>query len=120
MPAYPKIAKRLGLTISLLLFFAGNSSAQELRGTLKKIDEANKITIGHREASIPFSYYDEKKQPVGYAIDLCLKVVEEVKKVLKKPNLQTAFVLVTAQTRIPFVEDRTVDMECGSTTNTLA
>lgn len=110
----------IGLAVSLALSSAlGIASAQEFYGTLKKINETNSINIGHRDSSVPFSYYDEKKQPVGYAMDLCNKVVDEVKKVLKKPSLQVNYVMVNAQTRIPKVMDHSVDMECGSTTNTL-
>jgi glutamate/aspartate transport system substrate-binding protein len=111
----------LFFSATLALFVAGTAApAEELYGTLKKIDDSNTITIGHRESSTPFSYYDENKHPIGYAIDLCNKVVEEVKKSLNKPDLQTKYVLVTAQTRIPMVASHDVDMECGTTTNTFA
>ncbi|NJO32066.1 MAG: amino acid ABC transporter substrate-binding protein [Rhodospirillales bacterium] len=102
-----------------LLLFAGQASAQEFYGTLKKIKETNTITVGHREASIPFSYYDDKKQPIGYAMDLCAKVVDEIKKVVKAPDLQVKYLPVNAQTRIPLMVNGTVNIECGSTTNTL-
>jgi glutamate/aspartate transport system substrate-binding protein len=102
-----------------LVSATGNIAAQEFYGTLKKINDSNTITVGHRESSQPFSYYDETKQPIGYAMDLCNKVVEEVKKVLKKPGLQVSYMMVNAQTRIPMVMNHTIDMECGSTTNTL-
>lgn len=103
----------------LLVGFLPTASAQDYTGTLKKVNDSNKITIGHREASVPFSYVDDRKQPMGYAVELCGKVVDEVKKVLKKAELQVAYVQVTPQTRIPHVVDGTVDLECGSTTNTL-
>ncbi len=94
--------------------------AQELAGTLKKVIDTGAITIGHREASVPFSYLDADKQPVGYAIDLCLKIVDEVKATLQKPGIAVKYAMVNAQTRIPMVVDGSVDLECGSTTNTLA
>ena len=62
---------------------AGQASAQELTGTLKNIKEAGAITLGFRESSIPFSYIDDNQKPVGYAIDLCYKIVDAVKKELK-------------------------------------
>ena len=62
--------------------------AQELTGTLKKIKDTGAITIGHRESSIPFSYLDDKQQPIGYAMDLCMKIVDAVKAELKMPNLK--------------------------------
>ena len=67
------------------LLVAGPASAQE--GTLKKIKDTNTITLGHRDASIPFSYFDDKQQAVGYAMDLCGKIVDAVKAELKMPNL---------------------------------
>jgi glutamate/aspartate transport system substrate-binding protein len=91
--------------------------AQE--GTLKKIKDAGAITIGHRDASIPFSYYDDKQQPVGYAMELCLRIVDAVKNELKMPNLKVNYQLVTSANRIPLMANGTIDLECGSTTNNL-
>ena len=93
--------------------------AQELTGTLKKIKDSGSITIGHRETSIPFSYLDEKQQPIGYSMDLCMAIVEEVKKTLSMPTLAVKMNPVTSQTRIPLMANGTIDLECGSTTNTL-
>jgi glutamate/aspartate transport system substrate-binding protein len=93
-------------------------AAQE--GTLKKVKDSGSITIGHRDASIPFSYYDDKQQPVGYAIDLCLKIVDAVKAELKMPKLEVKYQLVTSANRIPLMANGTIDLECGSTTNNLA
>jgi glutamate/aspartate transport system substrate-binding protein len=92
--------------------------AQE--GTLKKIKDSGTITIGHRDASVPFSYYDDKQQPVGYSMDLCMKIVDAVKSELKLPNLKVNYQLVTSANRIPLMANGTVDLECGSTTNNLA
>ncbi len=94
-------------------------AAQELTGTLKKIKDTNTIVVGHRESSIPFSYYDDKQQVVGYAMDLCAKVVDAVKKQLNLPDLQFKLNPVTSQTRIPLMTNGTIDMECGSTTNSI-
>ena len=92
--------------------------AQE--GTLKKIKDSGSITIGHRDASLPFSYYDDKQQPIGYAMDLCAKIVDAVKAELKMANLKTNYQLVTSANRIPLMANGTVDLECGSTTNNVA
>ena len=81
--------------------FALAAQAQELTGTLKKIKDTGAITIGHRESSIPFSYLDDKQQPVGYAMDLCMKVVDAVKAELKMPNLKVNLQPVTSGNRIP-------------------
>lgn len=93
------------------------AGAQELTGTLKKIKDTGSITLGHRESSIPFSYFDDKQQVVGYSQELAMKVVDALKKQLNMPNLQVKLNPVTSQTRIPLVQNGTVDLECGSTTN---
>ncbi len=93
--------------------------SQELTGTLKKIKDSGTITVGHRETSVPFSYLDDKQQPIGYSMDLCAAIVEEVKKELALPTLTVKYNPVTSQTRIPLMANGTVDIECGSTTNTL-
>ncbi|KIA79877.1 ABC transporter [Chromobacterium piscinae] len=93
------------------------AGAAELTGTLKKIKESGVIVLGNRDSSIPFSYYDNNQKPIGYSVDLANKLVDEVKKELKMPNLQVRYNLVTSQTRIPLVQNGTVDLECGSTTN---
>ena len=95
------------------------ATAQELTGTLKKIKDSNTITIGHRESSVPFSYYDDKQQVVGYAYELCLKIVDAVKEKVGAPDLKVALNPVTSATRIPLIANGTVDLECGSTTNNL-
>ena len=85
--------------------------------TLKKIADAGSISLGHRESSIPFSYYDDRQQVVGYSHEMMLKAVEAIKAELKKPNLAVKLVPVTSQNRIPLVLNGSVDIECGSTTN---
>src|SRR2546428_4922432 len=99
------------------LGFSAAAAAQE--GTLQKIKSSGSITIGHRDASIPFSYYDDKQQPVGYAMDLCHRIVDAVKSELKMPKLETKYQLVTSANRIPLIANGTIDLECGSTTNNL-
>ena len=99
------------------LGFSAAATAQE--GTLQKIKSSGSITIGHRDASDPFSYYDDKQQPVGYAMDLCYRIVDAVKAELKMPKLETKFQLVTSANRIPLMANGTIDLECGSTTNNL-
>ena len=88
--------------------------------TLSKIKSSGAITVGHRDASIPFSYYDDKQQVVGYAVELCLQIVEAVKKNVGNPNLKVNYQLVTSANRIPLMANGTIDLECGSTTNNLA
>ena len=87
--------------------------------TLKKIKETGTITIGHRDASIPFSYYDDQQKPVGYAMDICARIVEDVKKAVGNANLKVNYQLVTSANRIPLMANGTIDLECGSTTNNI-
>ncbi len=87
--------------------------------TLRKIKETGVIAIGYRDGSIPFSYLDGTQQPVGYAMDICRLIVEEVRLRLKIENLQIKLTPVNSSTRIPMVANNTIDLECGTTTNTL-
>jgi glutamate/aspartate transport system substrate-binding protein len=91
----------------------------QLTGTLKKIKDNGSISVGHRESSIPFSYYDDKNQVIGYSEDLVMMVVDAVKQKLNMPNLQVKMIPVTSQNRIPLIQNGTVDIEAGSTTNNL-
>src|SRR5437016_6911051 len=109
--------KTMTMTIAAISLLAGTAVAQE--GTLKKIKDTGAITIGHRESSLPFSYYDDKQQVVGYAMDLCNQIVEGVKSNLKLPKLEAKLNPVTSATRIPLMANGTIDLECGSTTNNL-
>jgi glutamate/aspartate transport system substrate-binding protein len=95
---------------------AAPAFAQEL-DTLKKIKASNTIVLGHRDVSVPFSYFDDKQQAVGYSIDLCMKIVNAIKTTQKLPKLEVKLRPVTAATRIPMIANGTVDIECGATTN---
>ncbi|RZI39875.1 transporter substrate-binding domain-containing protein [Herbaspirillum sp. HC18] len=99
---------------------ASTAQAQDLTGTLKKIKDTGAITVGYRESSVPFSYLDDKQQPIGYAMDLCMKIVDAVKTDLKLPNLKINLQPVTSSNRIPLLQNGTIDLECGSTTNSVA
>lgn len=97
---------------------ATTEATANTNGTLDKIKESGTIVVGHRDSSIPFSYIaDDPNQPIGYAHDLEMKVVEAVKQKLNMPDLKIRYNLITSQTRIPLVQNGTVDFECGSTTN---
>jgi glutamate/aspartate transport system substrate-binding protein len=105
-----KLATVVGVA---LVSIAGASQAD----TLAKVKESGVFTIGHRDASIPLSYYDDKQKPIGYSVEICQRVADAVKKELKKPDLQIKYQLVTSANRIPLLANGTVDIECGSTTN---
>jgi glutamate/aspartate transport system substrate-binding protein len=106
----------IGLAIAAA-FCAGQANAQELTGTLKNIKDTGAITLGFRDSSIPFSYLDDNQKPVGFAMDICYKIVDAVKKELKLDKLEVKLNPVTSATRIPLMANGTVDLECGSTTN---
>jgi glutamate/aspartate transport system substrate-binding protein len=110
-------AIRLFATTLACSFLAAPAISADASATLKKIKESGSITLGHRESSIPFSYYDDKQQVIGYSQELMMKAVDAVKQELQMPNLQVKFNPVTSQNRIPLIENGTIDIECGSTTN---
>jgi glutamate/aspartate transport system substrate-binding protein len=107
-------------TATLLIVPAAHAQEQEtkatkLEGTLAKVERTGTITLGYREASFPLSYIS-KAGPIGYSIDLCLAVVDEIKREIDKADIKVTFKLVTSETRIPAVKSDEVDIECGSTT----
>ncbi len=116
----------VGLALAANLL-SGQAGAQELKGqelkgqeptgTLKKVKETGVITLGFRDSSIPFSYLDDNQKPVGFAMDICSKIVDAVKKDLKLDKLEVKLAPVTSSTRIPLLANGTIDLECGSTTN---
>jgi len=114
------ISRRLAIAVTLATatLLSAPVLAQELTGTLKKIKETGLITLGHRESSIPFSYYDDKRQVVGYSQDMMLKAVEAIKADLQLAKLDIKLLPVTSENRITLVQNGSVDLECGSTTNT--
>jgi ABC-type amino acid transport substrate-binding protein len=104
----------------VLILPAAHAQEQETRatkldGTLAKVDRTGAITLGYREASFPLSYMS-KAGPVGYSIDLCLAVLDEIKREIDKADIKVNYKLVTSETRIPAVKSGEVDIECGSTT----
>ena len=101
------------------VFFAAHSSSQELDGTLKKIRTSGVFTLGHREAAPPFSFPGPDRRPVGYSIDLCTHIASAIQKQLGV-NLKLAWQPVTADNRIDMVTQGKIDIECGTTTMTLA
>jgi glutamate/aspartate transport system substrate-binding protein len=111
-----KHLRMIGLGLAAA-FCAGQANAEDLTGTLKNIKETGAITLGFRDSSIPFSYLDDSQKPIGFAMDICYKIVEAVKKELKLAKLEVKLEPVTSSTRIPLLANGTIDLECGSTTN---
>ena len=85
--------------------------------TLKKVADANKITVSYRESSVPFSYLIGSTKAVGFSVELTEAIIDDVRKKVGKPNLEVAYMPVTSQNRIPLLVNGTYDLECGSTTN---
>jgi glutamate/aspartate transport system substrate-binding protein len=106
-------------TALLALATLTSVNAAELYGTLKKIKDTGVVTLGHREASVPFAYIGPQGKPIGYTMDLCYKIVDRIKADLNMPKLKVKLVPTNPQTRIPLLANGTIDMECGSTTNNL-
>lgn len=97
---------------------APSAKAADLTGTLAKINTSGEIVIGHRESSVPFAYLDENQKPIGYSMDLCMRIVDAVSAELGK-KLSVKYVPVNPKTRIALMANGTIDLECGSTTNNL-
>jgi glutamate/aspartate transport system substrate-binding protein len=113
--AIPRGAKRASFCLLAALWAVALPA--ESASTLDKVRSNGYITIAYRESSVPFSYLDQNKKPIGYAIDLCTRLVDAIKLQLKMPKLDTRYVAVTPATRIGMISDGSADLECGSTTN---
>ncbi|HWL29524.1 MAG TPA: amino acid ABC transporter substrate-binding protein [Burkholderiaceae bacterium] len=105
----------IGFIAALAVAVAAPAFAQ---GRLDKIKSTGEIALGHRDSSIPFSYLDDKQQPIGYSMDICHRIVDAVKAKLGLSTLNVKLVPVTSSTRIPLLANGTVDLNCGSSTNT--
>jgi glutamate/aspartate transport system substrate-binding protein len=106
------------LVLATFLGIAIAPAAHSQSTTIDKVKAESRITIGYRESSVPFSYLDENQKPVGYSLDLCMEIVSAIKAKYSLNNLDVAMVPVTSATRIPLLTNGTIDLECGSTTNT--
>lgn len=93
------------------------SSGRRINRYIEKIKDNGVIVVGHRESSVPFSYYDNSQKVVGYSQDYSDQIVAAVKKKLDMPNLDVKLIPITSQNRIPLLQNGTYDFECGSTTN---
>lgn len=101
----------------LLTALLATATAAQAGPVTDRIKASGKIVIAHRESSVPLSYLDAQKKPVGYAVDLCLRVADAVKRKLGLPQLDVQYLMVTGATRIPAIAEGKADLECGSTTN---
>ena len=108
---------RLPLTMLAVVLIIVPAHASELTGTLQKVKETNRIVLGFQEASVPFSYLDGNQKAIGYALDICMKIVDAVKRELKLSSLDVETSPVTSSNRIPLMMNGTVDLVCSATTN---
>jgi glutamate/aspartate transport system substrate-binding protein len=119
-PSMLHTMRRLLLSLMLLICATSGRAEAPSLSTLQKLSQTATINLGHRESSVPFSYYDSRRQVVGYSHDLMLRVVDSLKTELKLPALTVKLVPpVTSQNRIPLLQNGSVDLECGSTTHNL-
>ena len=107
---------KISLVMTAALLTLGIATATGAQ-TLKKVADANKITVAYREASVPFSYLIGSSKAIGFSVELTEAIVDDVRKAAKKPTLEVAYMAVTSQNRIPLMVNGTIDLECGSTTN---
>ena len=107
---------KLSILMTAVLLTAGLATTANAQ-TLKKIADSNKITVSYREASVPFSYLIGSTKSVGFSVELTEAIIDDVRRKVKKPNLEVAYMSVTSQNRIPLLVNGTYDLECGSTTN---
>ncbi len=113
------IKKIIAAAAAFAVFGAANAGAADFYGTLQKIKESGTIVVGHRESSVPFAYIGPDNKPIGYSMDLCMKIVDAVAKEVGVEKLNVKLVPVTPQTRIPLIANGNINLECGSTTNNL-
>jgi ABC-type amino acid transport substrate-binding protein len=117
-------ALALALSLSLALTAVAQESdpftPDQLTGTLKKIKERGAITLGHRENSVPFAFLGPRGQPIGYSVELCNAIVEQVIEELGGLELRVDYRPVTPENRFALLTTGEIDLECGSTTNNSA
>jgi glutamate/aspartate transport system substrate-binding protein len=89
-------------------------------GTLDRVKATKTINLGYRDSSVPFSFVGTDQKPTGYSVDLCQRVADDLKRDLQIPDLAVKWTLVTVESRMAAVQNGTIDLECGSTTNTLS
>jgi ABC-type amino acid transport substrate-binding protein len=105
------------IALSLLALAAPALALAQTTSTLDKVKASGEITLAYRESSIPFSYLDDKAQPVGFGFEICQRIVDDVKKATGRADLKVNLQAVTSANRIPLLQNGTIDIECGSTTN---
>src|SRR5450432_1458861 len=111
------MSKFLTRSIGLIAAALPALALAQTPATLDKIKQSGSMTLAYRESSIPFSYLDDKAQPTGFAYEICQKIADNVKKATGRSDLKLQYQAVTSANRIPLLQNGTIDIECGSTTN---
>jgi glutamate/aspartate transport system substrate-binding protein len=106
--------------LALISMLISGTSLAESASTLEQIKKSESIRIGYRESEPPMSFLNKNKLPIGYSVEICLHVANEVKGMLKNPNIAVKYVPVTASNRFEALRDNSIDILCGATTKTLA
>ena len=117
MSLFSRTLPAAALLCVTLPIFAPELALASSTPVLERIRDTGTVRIAHRESSVPFSFYDADKKPIGYAMDLCQRVVDRLRTDLKRPDLKVQYVMVTSASRIPTIAEGKADLECGSTTN---
>ena len=110
----------IAVFVAMTVLLAPQLNATEHKGTLDQIKESGKVRVGFRESEPPMSFLDKQGKPAGYSIDLCTRIVNEVKNELKNPDILIEFVPVRATNRFDAVANNSIDILCGSTTKTIS
>ncbi len=116
---YKSIVHAVGLAFGAVLLSGAPVGAQAYEGTLAKIQETGQITLGVRDTSAPFNYQDDNQQHVGFSLDMCMLIVDQVRKVLKDTDVEVEMTLTTAASRIPLLANGTTDLQCDGASNTV-
>lgn len=107
----------IALTLAIGAALPAQAQSQPLSGTLKRIKDTNVLVMGHRESSVPYSYYDNSQNVVGYSQEIAMHIVDAIKQTIDAPNLQIKSIPINAQNRIALIQNGTINFECGGTTN---
>lgn len=108
---------KTAIALAVALLAAATTLSAQAESTLDKVKASGSITVAYRESSIPFSYLGAEAKPIGFGWEICGRIVDEVKKVTGRADLTIKTQAVTSQNRIPLMQNGTIDIECGSTTN---
>lgn len=109
----------LRLLLPAMLLALSSASHAQTPSRLDKIKQSGTLSLGYPTSSLPFAYLDNNQKPIGYSIEICQRIAQRVKTGLGLKELNIRYVPITSATRLPFLANGTIDLECGNTTNTV-